>query len=94
MYTVYIALPLREDADRIVEATSEILLPGYDFSIREHSDPSEANDGELSFRVGGVALPEEALERALQVYLAAREAAGLRPDDGAEPSLVPAARKH
>jgi hypothetical protein len=89
MYTVYIPLPLREDADRIVEAASVTFLPGYAFSIRERSDPSEASDGELSFRIDGVAQPEEALERALQVYVAARVTAGLRPDDRAEPSLVP-----
>jgi hypothetical protein len=92
MYTVYIALPLGADTDPIVAAASQIVLPGYDFSIREHSDPSEASDGELSFRVGGVARPEEALERALQIYVAARRAAGLRPDHKAEPSLVPVAR--
>jgi hypothetical protein len=92
MYTVYIALAPGEDTDLIVEAASAIVLPGYDFSIREHSDPSEASDGELSFRVGGVAMPEEALRRALQIYAAAREAAGLRSDDTAEPSLVPTPR--
>jgi hypothetical protein len=94
MYTVYIALAPGEDTDLIVEAASTIALPGYDFSIREHSDPSEASDGELSFRVEGVTQPEEALERALQIYVAARRAAGLRPDDMAEPSLVPMPRAH
>jgi hypothetical protein len=94
IYTVYIALPSGEDTDLIVETASAIVLPGYDFSIREHSDPSEASDGELSFRVEGVAQPEEALERALQIYVAARDAAGLRPDEKAEPSLVPVPRAH
>jgi hypothetical protein len=42
--------------------------------------------------VGEVEQPEEALERALQIYVSARETAGLRPDDRAEPSLVPLAR--
>jgi hypothetical protein len=94
MYTVYIALAPGEDTDLIVEAASEIVLPGYLFSIREHSDPSEASDDELSFRVEGVAQPEEALERALQIYAAARDAVGLRPDEKAEPSLVPMPRIH
>jgi hypothetical protein len=94
MYTVYIALAPGEVTDLIVEAASTIDLPGYDFSIREHSDPSEASDGELSFRVEGVAQPEEALERALQIYAAARDAAGLHPDEKAEPSLVPVPRTH
>jgi hypothetical protein len=94
MYTVYIALAPGEDTDLIVDAASAIVLPGYDFSIREHSDPSEASDGELSFRVEGVAQAEEALERALQIYTAARHAAGLRPDDMAEPSLLPVPRAH
>jgi hypothetical protein len=91
-YAVYIALPLGDDAERIVDAASEAALPGFPFQLREHSDPSESSDGELFFRVGGVEQPEEALERALQVYVAAREAAGLRPDDTVEPSLVPAPR--
>jgi hypothetical protein len=94
MYTVYIALAPGEDTDLIVDAARAIVLPGYDFSIREHSDPSEASDDELSFRVEGVARPEEALERALQIYAAARDAAGLRPDDKAEPSLEPVPRAH
>jgi hypothetical protein len=94
MCTVYIALPPGEDTDLIVATASEIHLPGHAFSIREHSDPSEASDGELSFRVDGVAQPEEALERALHIYAAARAAAGLRPDEWAEPSLVPAPRTH
>jgi hypothetical protein len=94
MYTVYIALPPGEDTDLIVEAASEVLVAGPAFSIREHSDPSEASDDELSFRVDGVAQPEEALERALQIYTAARKVAGLPPDDRAEPSLVPTPRAH
>jgi hypothetical protein len=91
-YAVYIALPLGEDAERIADAASEVALPGFPFQIREHSDPSESSDAELFFRVGGVDEPEEALERALQIYVAARAAAGLRPDDMVEPSLVPAPR--
>jgi hypothetical protein len=91
-YAVYIALPTGDDAERIAGAAGEIELSGFPFSIREHSDPSESSDGELFFRVAGVAQPEEALERALQVYAAARDAAGLRPDDRVEPSLLPVPR--
>jgi hypothetical protein len=91
-YAVYIALPLGEDAERIVTAAHGAAVPGFPFQIREHSDPSESSDGELFFRVGGVEQPEEALERALQVYRAAREAAGLKPDHAAEPTLVPTPR--
>lgn len=87
-YAVYIALPTGDDAEKITDAAGEMELPGFPFSIREHSDPSEARDAELFFRVTGVAGPDEALERALQVYAAAREAAGLRPDEKAEPSLL------
>jgi len=94
IYTVYVALPLGDDTDLIVEAASQIVLPGCDFSIREHSDPSEASDAELSFRVKGVSLPEQALGEALRIYAAARVAAGLRRDDRAEPSLVPVARSN
>jgi len=88
-YAVYIALPTGDDAEKITDAAEEMGLSGFPFSIREHSDPSESKDAELFFRVTGVAQPEEALERALEVYAAAREAAGLRPDDKAEPSLLP-----
>ncbi len=91
-YAVYIALPIGEDTGPIAAAASKVVLPGFPFQIREHSDPSESSDAELFFRVGGVDQPEEALERALQIYQAAREGAGLRPDYGAEPSLVPAPR--
>jgi hypothetical protein len=91
-YAVYIALPLGEDTEPIAAAASKVVLPGFPFQIREHSDPSESSDAELFFRVGGVDQPEEALERALQIYAAAREAAGLKPDNLAEPSLTPAPR--
>lgn len=88
-YAIYIPLPTGDDAERIADAAEQMALPGFPFSIREKSDPSESSDAELFFRVTGVAQPEEALERALQVYAAAREAAGLEPDDKVEPSLLP-----
>lgn len=91
-YAVYIALPLGEDTEPIADAASKVILPGFPFQIREHSDPSESSDAELFFRVGGVDKSEEAMDRALQIYQAAREAAGLKPDPTAEPSLVPAPR--
>ena len=91
-YAVYIALPTGDDAEKITDAAEEMELPGFPFSIREHSDPSESKDAELSFRVTGVAGPEEALERALQVYEAARETAGLKRDGRVEPSLLPVPR--
>jgi hypothetical protein len=91
-YAVYIALPLGEDAAPIVEAASDIDLPGHGFSVRENGDPNAANDGELFFRMRDVSLPQEALAGALQIYEAAREAAGLRRDSRAEPSLEPIAR--
>jgi hypothetical protein len=91
-YAVYIALPVGDDAERITDAASALRLPGPRFSIREHSDPSESSDAELFFRVTGVEQSSEALERALQVYVAARDAAGLRPDIMVEPSLTPVAR--
>ena len=91
-YAVYIALPIGEDTEPIAAAASKVILPGFPFQIREHSDPSESSDAELFFRVGGVDHAEEALERALQIYQTAREAAGLRPDYAVEPSLVPAPR--
>jgi hypothetical protein len=91
-YAVYIALPAGDDAEKIADAAGEIELPGFPFSIREHSDPSESSDAELFFRVSCVAGPDEALERALQVYEAARETAGLRRDVKVEPSLLPVPR--
>jgi hypothetical protein len=91
-YAVYIALPLGEDAAPIVEAASEVDLPGHGFSVRENGEPNAANDGELFFRVNDVSVPQEALAGALLVYAAAREAAGLRRDGRAEPSLEPVAR--
>jgi hypothetical protein len=91
-YAVYIAIPVGDDAGKITDAAAEVGLPGFPFSIREHSDPSESRDAELFFRVSGVAQAEEALERALQVYVAARGVAGLRPDEKVEPSLLPVPR--
>lgn len=91
-YAVYIALPAGDDAEKITDAAAKVRLPGFRFSIRERSDPSESSDAELFFRVTGVEQAEEALERALQIYVAAREAAGLRPDRLAEPSLLPLPR--
>lgn len=92
-YAVYIAIPIGEDPEPIILAASRLGLPGSPFRIRQHSDPSEASDGELFFRISDVEDGQEALERALQVYVAAREAAGLRPDSRVEPSLTPAARQ-
>jgi hypothetical protein len=91
-YAVYIALPLGDDATTIAAAAAASRLPGFHYSIREHSDPSESSDAELFFRISGVDQPEEALERALEIYASARDAAGLRPDSRAEPSLTPVAR--
>ena len=91
-YAVYIALPLGEDAAPIVEAASKVVLPGHRFSVREHGDPNAGADVELFLRLTGVSLPHEALEGALWIYDAAREAAGLRRDGRAEPSLEPIAR--
>ncbi len=91
-YAVYIAAPIGDDVERIVSSAASVAPPGFQFSLREQSDPSESADAELFFRVTGVDQPEEALERALQVYEAAREEAGLRPDNGAEPSLEPRPR--
>jgi hypothetical protein len=88
-YAVYIALPTGDDAGKITDAAEATQLPGFPFSIREHSDPSESRDAELFFRVSGVAGPDEALERALQVYEAARDTAGLKRDGRVEPSLLP-----
>jgi hypothetical protein len=93
-YAVYIALPRGEDAEPIAEAASKVVLPGHGFSVREHGDPSAANDGELLFRVQDVSSPEEAFAGALEIYETGREAAGLRPDDRAEPSLEPVARRN
>jgi hypothetical protein len=92
-YAVYIAIPVGEDAEPITDAAAGLQLPGARYSLREHSDPSESSDAELFFRVTGVDQPEEALERALQVYTVAREKAGLRPDNRVEPSLTPVARQ-
>jgi hypothetical protein len=92
-YAVYIALPIGDDAKRIADAASTVRIPGFRFSIREHSDPSESSDAELFFRVSDVEQSEEALERALQIYVAAREAAGLLPDGMVQPSLTPVARQ-
>jgi hypothetical protein len=91
-YAVYIAIPIGDDAERIAAAATALRLPGFRYSIREHSDPSESSDAELFFRISDVERAEEALERALQVYVAAREAAGLLPDGMVEPSLTPLAR--
>lgn len=92
-YAVYIALPLGDDATLIAEAAAGLRIPGLQFAIREHSDPSESSDGELFLRVSGVEQAEEALERGLEIYNAARDAAGLQPDYRVEPSLTPVARQ-
>ncbi len=90
-YAVYIALPLGDDATQIADAAAALRIPGFRFAIREHSDPSESSDAELFFRVSGVDEPEEAIERALEIYAAARESAGLPPHTRVEPSLTPVA---
>jgi hypothetical protein len=92
-YAVYIALPVGDDATRIAEAATGLRIPGFRFALRQHSDPSESSDAELFFRVSGVEQPEEALERALEIYNGAREAAGMQPDFRSEPSLTPVARR-
>jgi hypothetical protein len=74
-YAVYIAIPVGDEAARIAGSAVSVAPPGFKFSLREHSDPSESADAELFFRVTGVEQPEEALERALQVYIG-RTAAG------------------
>jgi hypothetical protein len=91
-YAVYIALPLGEDAEPIVEAASRVVLPGHSFSVRRHGDPNAGSDGELFLLVGDISSPQEALAGALQIYEAAREAAGVRRDTQAQPSLEPVAR--
>ena len=91
-YAVYIAVPIGDDADVIAGAAEAVAPPGFAFSLREHSDPSESADAELFFRVTGVERPEEALARALEVYEAARREAGLPLDSGVEPSLEPRPR--
>jgi hypothetical protein len=91
-YAIYIAVPSGEDADRIASSAAAVAPPGFSFSLREHSDPSASAGTELFFRISGVDHPEDALARALEVYEAAREKAGLRLDHGAEPSLEPRPR--
>ncbi len=91
-YAVYIALPLGEDAAPIVEVASKVVLPGHRFSVRRHGDPNAGADVELFLRLADISSPEEALAGALWIYDAAREAAGLRRDPRAEPSLEPLAR--
>jgi hypothetical protein len=91
-YAVYIAVPLKDDANEIAASAASVAPPGFSFSLREHSDPSESADAELFFRITGVAHPAEALERALEVYEAARAQAGLPPDAEAEASLEPRPR--
>ena len=93
-YAVYIALPSGEDAAPIVEAALEVVLPGHHFSVREFGDPMAGSNGELLFRVEDVSLSQEALAGALQIYEAARQAAGLRSDGWAEPSLEPTPRSN
>ncbi len=82
-------MPLGEDADRIAAAASRIAPSGFEFSLREHADPSQSRGVELIFRVSGVSHPDQALSRALEVYEAGRREAGLGPDGQAEDSLVP-----
>jgi hypothetical protein len=91
-YAVYIAVPLGDDADRIAHSAGLAETPGFAFTLREQSDPNAPDGTELIFRVTGVDRPEEALERALQVYEAGRKEAGLPLDLGVEPSLEPRPR--
>jgi hypothetical protein len=86
-YAVYVAVPQGDDCDRIARAAYAAAPEEFDFSIREKGDPSESNDVELCFRIGGVSQPEEAISRALQLYELGRREAGLNPDLTARASL-------
>ncbi len=88
-YAVYIPVPRGDDADLIANAASAIAPVGFEFSIREHGDPSQSSDTELFFRISGVAHPDEALSEALKLYEEGRRAVGLARDDKVSPSLVP-----
>jgi len=82
-------VPIGDDADLIAAAGSRIAPEGFEFSIREHDDPSQSVGAELLFRIRGVGHPDQALGRALEVYAAGRREAGLGPDAFAQASLVP-----
>lgn len=88
-FAVYITVPVGDDADLIAAAGSRIAPAGFEFSLREHDDPSQSVGAELLFRIRGVGHPDEALGRALEVYAAGRREAGLGPDTYAQASLVP-----
>jgi hypothetical protein len=83
-FAVYVAVPQKDDSDRIARAACDAAPHEFDFSIREKSDPSESSDAELCFRIRGVSRPEEAISRALQIYELGRREAGLKPDDMAQ----------
>jgi hypothetical protein len=82
-------VPVGDDADLIAEAASRIAPAGFEFSLREHGDPSQSRGAELLFRVSGVDHPDQALARALQLYEAGRSEAGLARDRNAQASLAP-----
>lgn len=82
-------MPAGDDADLIAAAGSRIAASGFEFSLREHDDPSQSVGAELVFRISGVAHPDQALGRALEVYAAGRREAGLVGDGFARASLVP-----
>jgi len=82
-------VPLGDDADLIAAAASRIAPPGFEFSLREHDDPSQSIGVELVFRVSGVDHPDQALARALELYEAGRRESGLQVDRSAQASLAP-----
>jgi hypothetical protein len=79
-YAVYVAVPPGDDCDRIARAACAEAANRLAFSIRDKGDPSESSDAELCLRVRGVADPEEAIARALQIYALGRRKAGFRED--------------
>ncbi len=89
---MYISVPAGDDAGLIAAAGSRFAPSGSEFVLREHGDPSQSVDGDLYFRISGVGHPDQALARALEVYRAGRQEAGLGPDRRAAASLVPLMR--
>lgn len=87
-FAVYITVPPGDDCERIAQGAREAAPRKFDFSIREKGDPSESSDVQLCFRLSGVSHPDEAMTRALQIYALGRRAAGLKPDDTAQASLL------
>jgi hypothetical protein len=82
-------VPRGEDADLIGAAATRIAPAGFEFSLREHDDPSQSRGAELVFRVSGVDHPDQALARALELYEAGRREIGLTIDRNAQAALSP-----